>query len=232
MEERIDNPICERGIDLIAFLYHETSEREAQDFERHLAKCSECARELVAFRKIREGVVAWRQESLGISPIRDHESSSAVFGRSEKPSALIALRQFFELSPLWLKGAVAFASVLFCVAAVLMVASLREKPESTVVRDGKVYSDQELKAKVEEGIQARLRELNAQQGNTAREESQRSPVIVQNEKRRLREAAGYRVKTQRAPLTRSEREQLAADLRLISPKEDSDLDLLDEELNR
>lgn len=232
MEERINSRICERGDDLIAFLYHETSEREAQDFERHLAKCSECERELAAFREIRDGVAAWRQESLGILPVRAYESSSPEFRRFDKPSALVAIRQFLELSPLWLKGAVAFAAVLFCAAAVLMVASLGEKPESTVVRDGRVYSDQELKAKVEEGIQARLRELDAQRRNTAMEESQRPPVIVQNEKPRLREAAGYKAKTRRAPLTRSEREQLAADLRLISPKDDSDLDLLVEELNR
>jgi len=39
-------------------------------------------------------------------------------------------------------------------------------------------------------------------------------------------------KTRRAPLTKSEREQLAADLRLISQTEDSDLDLLGEHINR
>lgn len=231
MEERINAPICERGNDLIAFLYRELSEREVQNFKLHLATCSECDRELVAFREIREEVVAWRQESLGASRIQARESSSLVFSRSEKPSALVAFRQFFELSPLWLKGALAFASVLFCLAAVLMVLSLRVKTESTVARDIKVYSEQELKAKVEQEMQARLRELNAVPKVTPPEEVTTAPVTAQNGERKLREAR-YTPKTRRAPLTRSEREQLAADLRLISPREDSDLDLIGEQINR
>jgi hypothetical protein len=36
----------------------------------------------------------------------------------------------------------------------------------------------------------------------------------------------------RRPLSKTEREQLAADLRLISGKNDSDLDLLDDQINQ
>ncbi len=44
-------------------------------------------------------------------------------------------------------------------------------------------------------------------------------------------SSGYTAKTLRAPLTKTERQQLAADLRLISPTEE-DLNLLGEQINR
>lgn len=232
MEERIDAPICERGSDLIAFLYHEVNQDEARDFERHLSQCAECKRELAAFKEIRAGVIDWRQESLGINAVRANENAGTVFNHSTKPSALIAIRQFLDISPLWLKGAITFASILLCVALVLMVLHLREKPDSTLVRDEKVYSEQELKAKVEQELQARLREFNVEQGNGTKEETQPALDQLPNPKPRLRERARNIAATRRAPLTPGERAQLAADLRLISLGEDSELDLLGEEINK
>ncbi len=232
MKERRDAPICERGNDLIAFLYHEVNQGEAQDFERHLAQCVECKRELVAFREIRAGVIDWRQESLGITGGRANERAGLVFNHSARPSALIAIRQFFAISPLWLKGAVTFASILFCVAAVWIVLHLREKPKVTLVRDEKVYSEQELKAKVEQELQGRLRELNVQHTGSSKEETQPPPVKLPNLKPRFNEPTRNIATTPRAPLTPGERAQLAADLRLISLGEDSDLDLLGEQINK
>lgn len=232
MDEPMNASICQRENDLISFLYGEAEEHEAQDFGRHLAQCVECTRDLKQFREIRDEVIAWRQESLGVLPVRASESSKSRFCYSEKPSALVAVRQFFDLSPLWLKGAVAFAGILFCVATVFMVANLRETPEAAVVPKEKLYSEKELQAKIEEGIQSRLQQLNSQKENVP--EVQRLPIMVQHQplKRKAGEATATG-KTRRAPLTRSEREQLAVDLRLITTgEEDSELNLLGEQINR
>ena len=158
MEDKIGDLICERSDDLISFLYQELDEREVRNFKQHLADCASCSRELNSFSEIRNGVVAWREQSLGII---NHRPSLA-FSFAEKPSALAAIRQFFALSPLWLKGSVAFASVLLFAAVAFLVVSLKAKPAAPLASTDKVYSEAELKAKVEEGIQARLKELNPQ----------------------------------------------------------------------
>jgi hypothetical protein len=225
MEDKTGNLICERSDDLISFLYQELDEREGRSFEQHLADCASCSLELSSFSKIRNGVVAWREQSLGII---NHRSSLA-FGFAEKPSALAAIRQFFALSPLWLKGSVAFGALLLFAAIAFLVVSLKAKPVAPLAMSAKVYSEAELRAKVEEGIQARLTELNPQD-DVVKEEFTRTPLLVQQSKPKVK-SVGVNVKTRRAPLTESEREQLAADLRLISPTED-DLSLLGEQINR
>lgn len=225
MEDKIGNLICERSDDLISFLYQELDEREVRSFEQHLADCSSCSRELSSFSEIRNGVVAWREQSLGIINTRP----SLAFSFTEKPSAIAAIRQFLALSPLWLKSSVAFASVLLFAAVAFLVVSLKAKPAAPLSSAAKVYSEAELKAKVEEGIQSRLKELNPQD-DAVKEEMRRTPLLVEQSKPKVK-SPGSKVKTRRAPLTASEREQLAADLRLISPTED-DLNLLGEQINR
>ena len=227
MEDRIEALSCERGDDLIAFLYHELSEQETRDFERHLATCSSCAHELGSFREIRAGVVAWREQTLGMSPLST--PAQVAFGQPEKPSALLAIRQFFDLSPVWLKGAVAFASILFVAAVALLAINLNSTPVVPMVEHR--YTEAELKAKVEEGIQARVREFNSAAGKSPQQELAQSPNRVQRPQPRFK-SAGSVANTRRAPLTKSERQQLAADLRLLSPSEDSDLDLWSEQINR
>lgn len=225
MEDKIGDSICERSDDLISFLYQELDEREVRGFKQHLADCASCSREVNSFSEIRNGVVAWREQSLGMINHRP----SLPFGFEEKPSALAAIRQFFALSPVWLKGSVAFASVLLFAAVAFLVVSLKVKPAAPLASTDKVYSEAELRAKVEEGIQARLKELTPRQDGV-KEELTRTPLLVQQSKPKVR-SSGSNVRTRRAPLSESERAQLAADLRLISPTED-DLDLLGEQINR
>lgn len=225
MEERSDTPVCERGNDLIAFLYHELSESEGRNFERHLSQCAACERELNSFQQIRSGVAAWRNECLGIAT-----TPPLTLTEPEKPSAFAAFRRFFELSPLWLKGAVAFASLLFCISAFFALASLNRKPTIAVVPD-QGLSEEQLKARIEAGVQARLGELAAQQ-KPANEQVAVNLNPPVKEKKRTRDTHGYTTNTRRAPLTKAEREQLAADLRLLSDADDSDLNLLGEQINR
>nr|MBA3257654.1 zf-HC2 domain-containing protein [Pyrinomonadaceae bacterium] len=88
-----DAPICERGNDLIAFLYGEVDERAARDFEQHILNCAECESELGAFKQIRSSVVAWRQESLGGATATSVAASPAVDRASDpgKPSTIAAI---------------------------------------------------------------------------------------------------------------------------------------------
>jgi hypothetical protein len=224
MEDITQTFSCERSEEMISFLYQELDERGARDFEQHLADCSSCSRELASFSEIRNGVVAWREQSLGFV----NHSPSVILHGAEKPSALAAIRQFFALSPLWLKGSVAFASVLLFAVAAFLVMNFSAKPVAPLATSNKVYSEADLRAKVEEGIQARLRELSAQ-NDAVKEELAPAPLPVQQSKPKSKSVNA--AKTRRAPLTRSERQQLAADLRLISPTEE-DLDLLGEQIYR
>ena len=242
MEKSVIAPICERGNDLIDFLYAEVNDSEERDFEHHLQQCAACKSAFAAFKGIRESVVAWRQESLGVvwsrSVVAKTGVDPTILGRfgSRKPSALEAIREFFALSPLWMKGAVAFASVLFCLFAVLAVARLREAPKAPVAvgLNNGLYTSQEVRAMSEQLAQKRFEELKATLAQIPAVAPNRTPR--RNAVSRLTNSSTEFVynpspKTRR-PLTRAEREQLAADLRLTSPSDDADLDLLGDRLNR
>jgi hypothetical protein len=242
MGKNVIAPSCERGNDLIAFLYAEIDGSEERDFKHHMQYCAACKSAFAAFRGIRESVVAWRQESLEVvlspSVVAETGVAPTILSRfgSRKPSALAAIREFFALSPLWMKGALAFASVLFCLFAVLAVARLRETPKAPVAVAGnnKVSAGKEPNAINEQPAQKQFGEITATQ-------TPKTAVVPDNPPRRnmVRRVPNGSIefvynltpKTRR-PLTKAEREQLAADLRLISPKDDADLDLLGDRLNR
>lgn len=216
---------CDRGNDLVAFLYGEAGEREAHDFEHHLRTCAVCQSELSSFKQIRASIIEWRDESLGsfstaVSPAMVNDSSAATVKRS---SALAAIREFFNLSPLWLKGAVTFASLLFCITASLAVARLFEKPQMASNETGR-YSEEEVDRKVRAAVELKerqLKELEAQKQNEPHPQA-----VAQNDSRPQRRNLRFKSKgspegtnAQTVPLTRAEREQLAADLRLTTPDE-------------
>lgn len=242
MGKNVIAPSCERGNDLVAFLYAEIDGSEERDFKHHMQYCAACKSAFAAFRGIRESVVAWRQESLEVvlspSVVAETGVAPTILSRfgSRKPSALAAIREFFALSPLWMKGALAFASVLFCLFAVLAVARLRETPKAPVAVAGnnKVSAGKEPNAINEQPAQKQFGEITATQ-------TPKTAVVPDNPPRRnmVRRVPNGSIefvynltpKTRR-PLTKAEREQLAADLRLISPKDDADLDLLGDRLNR
>lgn len=236
--KEVNAPNCGRENDLIGFLYGELNEVEALTFQRHLHECVACSAEFASFTEVRESVVAWRNESLGgvVSPFRSADSDVARASQA-KPSAIAALREFFNLSPLWMKGAVAFAAVLLCVFAVLAVAGLRDKQPGTrtVGPITLAYSQQEIEAIVQRRMQEELERMNSRgplptlhidgtnsSHGTSRGEAVSRTTVANN-------VAGQRA---RRPLSKTEREQLAADLRLVSSKSESDLDLLDDRINQ
>ena len=236
--KEVNAPNCGRENDLIGFLYGELNEVEALAFERHLHECADCSTELAGFGDVRESVVAWRNESLGSIGLTVQTTGSSPTRAAEaRPSAMAALREFFNLSPLWMKGAVAFAAILFCVFGGLALARLRDKrPVAVVAEPGaQTNSQQELKALVEQRVQEELKRIkNAQEKPVAPLTAANSPhkSPVRRMVNRTSEVAFDPGRGARRPLSRAEREQLAADLRLVSAKSDSDLHLLDDTINR
>lgn len=204
---------CERASDLIAFVYNEASESEARDFELHLQQCSNCRDEVASFGFVRESITAWKHEALsGFIPTPP----------VTRKSALTALRQFFALSPLWLKGATAFAVVAFCVLAVMAFVNMQSKNvqvASSAPSSETHYTKEDVERLVNEAL--------------AKQEKPKppTPLIVEESPKPKKSAATQFAKSRR-PLSKAEREQLAADLRLLSNSEDESLNLIGDRINQ
>ena len=206
-----NSPDCERSSDLMAFIYNEMDASESREFESHLKQCAACREEAASFGVVRESIVAWRDEVLtGFVP------STAT---STRRSAMAAFRQFLDLSPRWLKGAAAFAVLTFCVLAGLLYVNLTKEPSI----NGAVYTQQDVDRLVKEAV------AQQQQENTPQEKTTDTNVATLNpptsRKRPIKRQRGNR-----RPLSRAEREQLAADLRLLPT--DDDFDLLGDRINK
>jgi len=228
MKSKTIDPTCGRENDLISFLYGERGDSEAPGFEEHLQHCTVCKSEIASFGQLRESIGAWKQEALNGFPSTDRRSHFEV---SRKRSALAALREFFDLSPLWLKGGVALAAVLFCFFAVLALGKLRRIP-APPLNAGKtdaIYSKQDVDRMLKEAIahQAVLSAPGAQQSQAL----VNPPRISRNPGKRVR-GGSMQLAGNRRPLSRSEREQLAADLRLITPDDEENFDLFGDRINR
>lgn len=223
MNERQNSPTCERASDLIAFVYGEADEREARDFQLHLQRCTSCSEEVASFGVVRESITAWRDEALS------GFVSTPATAQPQK-SALGALRQFFDLSPLWLKGATAFAAVTLCVLAGLaLFRNNNNHVSSTQTNPAAVYTEQDVNRMVNEAL--------------ARQASVKSPVetslpddIKVKAQKPKSKSSGVSSTTQfaksRRPLSKAERDQLAAELRLLSSGDDASLHLLGDRINQ
>ena len=206
-----EKTMCERAVDVVSYLYGETDERETRDVELHLRDCRSCQAEAASFGQVRESIVAWRDEVLtGFIP-----STVAVH---DKRSALAAFRQFFDLSPLWLKAATVFAAVVFCVFAMLLLVNFKKQSVAPAVQGNGTYTQQQ--------VDQLIREALAKQEIQPRiEEKAPEPVAAVNPPARKKQAAQGR-----RPLSRAERDQLAADLRLLPT--DDELNLLGDRINQ
>ena len=219
MNGTIDSPGCERGPDLIAFLYNETNESETREFELHLKECSRCREEVASFGVVRESITAWRDEALA------GFVSTPLATAPLKKSAIAALRQFFDLSPLWLKGATAFAVVAFCVLAVLVTL----RPNRTELGSaGSVAINSNPPLYTQQDVDRIVKDALAKQQNTKRTET----VTIAQTPKPKRVSAPTQAAQSRRPLSRAEREQLAADLRLLSSDDDDHLNLLGDRINQ
>jgi hypothetical protein len=121
---------CERAAELVAYFYGEASRVERESFDAHLARCGACRDELAAFAEVRESIGHWRAEILnnadalsfpaGVAPETRHITAAEVAAAPQR-SALAALREFFALSPVWLRAGVVAATVVACALGALAV---------------------------------------------------------------------------------------------------------------
>lgn|SRR5574341_890689 len=228
MQNSNERPVCHRAEDLVTYLYGETTAEGTRDFADHLKQCDACRAEFTLFNQVHESIVAWRNEALGSVVMRQREVTPAaaqpVFiaddsvRRERELSALAALREFFSVSPLWLRSATAFAGLLLC-ALIVFAVSRTWQPPTPVANNGNraTISQEEFQRAVQREVEARLAELARKQN---KEET--GPVGTAQDKERQLPVATNRSRrtTQTAKLTRAESEQLAGDLGLIPGREE------------
>ena len=142
-----DNKLTSCGHEekLVAFLYGEATADEARNFTAHAQECHACREDLASFGLMRNEVRAWRDEAIGatlntssaqtlstpaqptaiLSALENAQMRSEGFGAQRSRSAVAALREFFSLSPLWLRAA-GFATGL-AICALLALAAINSE---------------------------------------------------------------------------------------------------------
>jgi hypothetical protein len=214
-------------------LYGEAGPTDALDFRNHLQQCDACRSEFTAFNQLHGSIQDWRIEALGASFSPALTAAAAASDATEfvhherKLSALAALRQFFTVSPLWLRGATAFAALLLCVLAVVMVARVTRKPAEVAKVDDPQnrYSQENFQREVDKAVEQKVRELRAANNVTPPPAPTEPKFKSSVPHRNLVQLAVDRQPQKVRPraLNREEREQLAADLRLTLPADEEDL---------
>lgn len=220
MNEIQNSPGCERASDLIAFLYGEADEHEARDFRLHLQQCSSCREEVASFGEMRQSITAWRDEALA------GFVSTPLTAQPKTKSALSALRQFFDLSPLWLKGATALAAVTFCVLAGL--ALFKSNNQVISKNPDAVYTKEDVNRMVNEALAQQARVQPPVQTASPENVAENSP---KPKPKSSRASSSTQFARSQRPLSKEEREQLAAELRLSSD-DDTTLHLLGDRINQ
>jgi negative regulator of sigma E activity len=232
MKDLNERPICHRAEDLVTYLYNEGSAADATDFAAHAEACEACRAELAVFAQVHESILLWRNEALGAAfnlgtapapPISSAAADTSQLVQHEpRLSALDAVREFFRVSPLWFRGATAFAGLTLVVLAALFVLRSWNQPAPLVNNQPEpgAYSQQQFEAAVTKEVKRQMDEMRSQEPATqvnatattsSTDEKTQQPQVGVNRTPKTNRSRG---------LTRQEREQLAADLRLIPRDED------------
>jgi hypothetical protein len=221
-----ERPVCHRSEDLVTYLYNEASTAEAQDFASHVETCEGCRAEFAVFSQVHESILLWRNEALGsafrpapqaVQVLAEAATDSRQFVRHErKLPALAALREFFSVSPLWLRGATALAALLLCLLAVLAVSRLSQRPNQVASNNSPLkYSQQDFDKAVQERVDEKVATLDREKPRTV----DAIPKGVKHQTQLASNGARPRARG----LTRAEREQLLADLRLTPGRDEEEL---------
>jgi hypothetical protein len=174
--------LCDRAEDLVTYLYGEADVAEARAFAAHAQSCASCRRELAQFKEVRLAVGDWRAQALGSATSETFETSSpAIIEHGEpatarKRSALAAIREFFSLSPVWLRAATATMGVVFCVLMSLAVARFFEHPKTVTVE--RVVRAQPSEAELARMVDERIRQQH-EAARPAQKDELNVPVIEQ-----------------------------------------------------
>lgn len=252
MSGAVDSPpasSCARAQDLAAYLYGEADEAAAHDFEAHTQHCASCLRELAEFKQVRSGISEWRTQALGtLASTLTATSSPVVAGPSgvapeRKRSALAALREFFTLSPAWMRAATAALGIVFCALVALTVAHYFAQPKTVTVEKIVTVtpSEEELAAMVEARLKHQRETMAAAPKDDAPELVQTTATDEKDRAKRkanrvMRQDVAGQPKLARAPglkISTQESSEIARDLRLtIAANDEDDLprlsDLIDE----
>jgi len=146
---------CERVEQLMSVLYGEATEREAAEFQRHIQVCKTCEADMLSFTQLRGSVAEYKSEALA-----GFMAPRVAIAFQETKSAFVALREFFNLSPLWLKGALALACLLFVVFGVMAFAKFNRAPTVITASDrGAKYTEAEKNQLLQEALQKQKAEL-------------------------------------------------------------------------
>jgi hypothetical protein len=231
-----ERPVCHRAEDLVTYLYGEANAADALDFRSHLQQCDSCRTEFTVFNQVHESIETWRNEALGASfnpaaiPATVPIDATSVIRHERKLSALAALREFFTVSPLWLRGATAFAALLLCVLGVMVVSRMSRRPVdlATAGNREEMYTRKQLEDAVNNA--RKTAEQNSKQDASASIVA--TQVKPKSDTNRVQVAASQQPKTLRPQkLSRQEREQLAADLRLTASVDEEELMAFPEQEN-
>jgi len=221
MKDTLNNSTCERTDDLISFLY---GEPDANDFKQHLQACKSCQNEFDSLCGVRESLALWKTEAFTAPRV---EIAPVPVRRR---SAVVALREFFALSPLWMKGAVSFAVLVFFAMAVLLVNRTSPAPPPISNANKATYSEEEMRAAVAKALDAQAKKFAATTVASNPQEVRPAPVPIKNRQVAPANRAGQWAFHK--PLSKSERQQLASDLRLLSSREEDTLNLIGDRINQ
>lgn len=226
MRDVNERPVCHRAEDLVTYLYGEANEVDALDFRNHLQQCDACRSEFAVFNQVHESILVWRHEALGSSFNPALPASEPAIDSTQLPyperklSALAALREFFSVSPLWLRGATAFAGLLLCVLVVLAVSRSWQQPTQIAGQNNEPKRTQaEFDAAVAREVKIQTEKIQQASAPKPIEATQPQTQSPRNEVAGAQRSGKPRVKG----LTRQEQEQLAADLRLVPSTDDEGL---------
>jgi hypothetical protein len=194
MKHETEKPQCQRAEDLPAYLYNEVSETEKQDFTRHLEDCALCQTELASFQGVRAGMAAWRSEILRTAPARLVTDYAPASPQPSLTAAWAALREFFTLSPLWLRGATAFAGLAFVGLMVFTLTRSNAQPNVAVNQPNTTagIAQSDVESRIAAAVQAERARLNAQHAQ------EMATLKTQNE------TAGERLATLQAALNKAQ----------------------------
>jgi len=229
-----ERPICHRAEDLVTYLYGEATAEEARDFTAHMKQCDACRAELNVFNQVHESIVTWRNEALGsIASAPAQEDVRLVspepVQHGRRLPALAALREFFTVSPVWLRGATAFAGLLLCALLIFAAARLWRRP--TASGNQAKYSEEQFNQAVQKKVAEEIAKLNQTQGQVAPPKTNENSVPQPQRTGFAAERNRPHVQP-RNRLTREERVQLAADLGLIQEREEETPFVLPDEPNQ
>ncbi len=232
-----ERPVCHRAEDLVTHLYGEANEIDASDFAGHLQQCDACRKEFSVFQQVHDSILDWRNEALGSAfnpaavSIAGTVDSTQFVRHERRLTALAAVREFFSVSPLWLRAATAFAALLLCVLGVLTISRSWNRPGLTVAQGTEArYSQQQLDREVQKQVSEMLARTTG--GNLPKRAEAPKPNKTADTGNGLAVNRARPKAPRPRGLNRQEREQLAADLRLIPRDEDELPFVLSDEPNQ